>query len=220
MPKFTLPLLPYEYNALEPFIDEKTMKIHHTKHHQAYIDKLNAAIAKYKILQKKTAEKLLVNNRLPQDVKFAIRNNAGGYINHSFFWPLLKKNTQPKKEISKAINKSFGNFEKFKAEFTEAALKLFGSGWTWLVYNPKTKELEITSTPNQENPIAKSKIPILTIDLWEHAYYLKYQNKRPEYVENFFKIINWEQVEKNYLGAVKNNGTSPHFEQKIEFYRR
>jgi len=198
-----LPKLTYEYNALEPFIDAKTMKIHHTKHHQAYIDKLNNVLKKYKRLQNRPMEKLLINNRLPKSDRNLIRNNAGGHLNHTFFWKLLKKGTHPKGEILKAIKNKFSNFDKFKAEFTEASMKLFGSGWTWLILNEK-KELEILTTPNQENPISQGKIALLSLDLWEHAYYLKYKNKRLDYIDSFFNIINWNQVNQNYLEAIKN----------------
>ena len=201
--KHKLPKLEFKYDALEPFIDTKTMKIHHTKHHQAYIDKLNAAITKHKRLQKHSPEKLLTNNRLPKQDRDLIRNNAGGHINHTFFWSLLRKNTPPHGEIYQAINKEFGNFQTFENKFKEAALKLFGSGWTWLALN-KNKKLEILNTKNQDNPITKRKIPLLGLDIWEHAYYLKYQNKKPDYIEAFFSIINWDQVNENYLNALKN----------------
>lgn len=201
--KHKLPKLNYEYDSLEPFIDARTMKIHHTKHHQAYIDKLNTAIAKHKRLHKKSPGQLLTNNRLPKEDRDLIRNNAGGHVNHTFFWPLLRKNTPPNGEVYKTITNEFGSLKVFENKFTEAALKVFGSGWAWLVYNPKNKKLEITSTKNQDNPISKGKIALLGLDVWEHAYYLKYQNKRIEYIEAFFNIINWDQVEENYLNTIK-----------------
>ncbi len=188
-----LPKLNYEYNALEPFIDEQTMKIHHTKHHQAYVDKLNAALEGNAELQKKKVEDLLKDlSKVPETIRTAVRNHGGGHANHSLFWQLLKKDTQLKGKISEAINKKFGSYDKFKEEFTKAALGVFGSGWAWLVLNGK--ELEITTTPNQDSPLSQGKTPILGIDVWEHAYYLKVQNRRNEYVENFFKVINWNKV--------------------------
>lgn len=202
---FTLPKLEYTYNSLEPYIDEQTMRIHHTKHHQAYTDKLNAAIEKFPELQKKTAEELMKNlNTIPEIIRTAVKNNGGGYVNHSFFWKILKKNIKPKGEIFMTINKKFTNFDNFRTQFKDASLTLFGSGWVWLVVNPKTKELEIIKTSNQDSPISKGKIPLLTIDLWEHAYYLKYQNKRADYVDAFFNVINWEQVNENYVNAIES----------------
>ena len=163
---FTLPSLPYAYSALEPYIDEQTMRIHHTKHHQAYIDKLNAALENSPQLLKKTAEDLIKNlNKLPDTVKTAVRNHGGGHVNHSFFWKILRKEVEPKGEILEAINDRFGSFDKFKEQFKEACLTLFGSGWVWLVVN-KTKELEIIKSPNQDNPMSDGKQPILGIDLW------------------------------------------------------
>ncbi len=196
---FTLPSLPYAYNALEPYIDEQTMRIHHTKHHQAYIDKLNAALENSPQLLKKTAEDLIKNlNKLPDTVKTAVRNHGGGHVNHSFFWKILRKEVEPKGEILEAINDRFGSFDKFKEQFKEACLTLFGSGWVWLVVN-KTKELEIIKSPNQDNPMSDGKQPILGIDLWEHAFYLKYQNKKADYVNAFFNVINWEKVNEFYV---------------------
>jgi Fe-Mn family superoxide dismutase len=199
---FTLPSLPYAYNALEPYIDEQTMRIHHTKHHQAYVDKLNAAIALHPEFAKKSAEELIKNIKiLPLGIQAAVKNNGGGHINHSFFWQILKKGVAPKGEILDAINSRFASFDNFKSLFKEASTGLFGSGWVWLVVNPKTKQLEITKTPNQDNPIAEGKIPILGIDLWEHAYYLKYQNKRADYVDAFFNVINWNRVNEFFVKA-------------------
>ncbi|MEM4638104.1 MAG: superoxide dismutase [Candidatus Woesearchaeota archaeon] len=202
--KHVLPKLEYEYNALEPHIDAKTMEIHYTKHHQAYIDKLNAALEKYPELQEKPVEELLKNlNNIPEDIRMTVRNHGGGHYNHSIFWKLLKKNVKMSEKINVAIDESFGSYENFKKAFTEAALNRFGSGWAWLVLNKG--KLEVVSTANQDNPISDEKIPILGIDVWEHAYYLKYQNKRAEYIENFFHIINWEFVDKLYVDALKNN---------------
>ncbi len=198
---FTLPSLPYLYNALEPYIDEQTMKIHHTKHHQAYIDKLNASLEKFPQLQKKTAEDLISNlNTIPENIRTAVRNQGGGHANHSFFWKILAKEVELRGEILKEINDHFGSFDKFKEAFKEACLTLFGSGWVWLAVN-KTGELEIIKSPNQDNPMSDGKQPILGIDLWEHAYYLKYQNKRADYVEAFFNVIDWEKVNEFYNKA-------------------
>ena len=195
----TLPKLAYAYDALEPFIDAKTMEIHYTKHHQGYVDKLNLALEKHPELQNKTAEELIADlNAIPEDIRAAVRNQGGGHVNHSFFWPLLKKGTEPKGEVFQAINKKFGSFDKFKEEFKSAATAVFGSGWAWLVVNGK-KELEIVKTSNQDNPISQGMDPVLGLDVWEHAYYLKYQNKRPDYVDAFWNVVNWEKVNENYL---------------------
>ncbi|MAG47134.1 superoxide dismutase [archaeon] len=198
----TLPELGYEYNALEPHFDEKTMIIHHTKHHQTYIDKLNAALENNEELKSKDVIELLKDlNSIPEDIRTAIRNHGGGHFNHSFWWPMLKRDTQCKGEILEAINTKFESFEKFKEELTNTALTLFGSGWAWLVVN--NGELEIVQTSNQDSPISEGKIPILGIDMWEHAAYLRYQNRKPDYVEAFFNVINWDQVNENYLETRK-----------------
>ena len=198
----TLPKLSYEYNALEPYIDEQTMKLHHGKHHQTYVDKLNAALEGHSDLQNKPVEELIKDlNKVPESIRTAVRNHGGGHLNHSFFWQLLKKDVGFDGDISKAINAKFGSFEKFKEEFTKAAVGVFGSGWAWLVLN--NKQLEIMTTPNQDSPLSVGKIPLLTLDVWEHAYYLKYQNRRPEFVAAFYNIINWQQVEENYKKAMK-----------------
>jgi|SRR3989344_4301212 len=202
----TLPKLPYSFNALEPAIDAKTMEIHHGKHHQAYIDKLNKALENHKELQKKSAEELLSNiNALPKEIKTQVRSHGGGHANHSFFWKILrapqKNNTpNPNSKISKAINENFQSFDEFKEKFTDAALTRFGSGWAWLVQDADGK-LEITSTSNQDSPISEGKKPILGLDVWEHSYYVKYMWNRPAYIEAFFTIINWTQVEENYQKA-------------------
>lgn len=195
MSKFELPELPYAYNALEPFIDVQTMKIHHSKHHQGYIDKLNAVLEGREDLQEKPVEYLLKNlNLVPESIRMTIKNTGGGHYNHSFFWEILGKDISlQENNLSKAINSSFGSFENFKKEFSNSAASLFGSGWTWLIQT-KTGKLEIMNTPNQESPISKGLKPILTLDVWEHAYYLKYQNRRPEYIQAFFNVINWEKV--------------------------
>ncbi len=197
---FELPKLNYAYNALEPFIDAKTMEIHHTKHHQAYIDKANAALAGTQLENKSVIEILQNLDKLPEDKKAAIRNNAGGHFNHSLFWEILAKETTFEGEIAESINEELGGFEEFKKNFSEAAMTQFGSGWAWLVVN-KEKKLQIVKTANQDSPISQGLTPILGIDVWEHAYYLNYQNKRPDYINAFFSVINWEQVNKNYLEA-------------------
>ena len=198
-----LPELGYEYNALEPFIDAKTMEIHHTKHHKTYIDNLNKAL---KEVEGKPAEdyadccvrKLLKDIegiKAPENIKTQIRNNGGGHINHAMFWKIIGPETglKPEGKLLDAINEAFGSFDKFKEEFTAAATKRFGSGWAWLVIN-KDRKLEVMSTANQDNPVSEGKTPILGLDVWEHAYYLNYQNRRPEYIEAFFNIINWKEV--------------------------
>jgi len=200
--KHILEPLPYAYNSLEPYIDEQTMKIHHDKHHQTYVDKLNAAIEGNAELQKKTVQELIKGiDNVPEKIRAAVRNNGGGHLNHTFFWPLLKKGTNFEGEIGEAIKNKFGSFEKFKEEFSNLAVSRFGSGWAWLVVNKG--QLEIMSTANQDSPISEGKIPLLTIDVWEHAYYLKYQNKRADYAEAFFNVINWQKVNENYVNAKK-----------------
>lgn len=194
----TLPQLPYAYDALEPYIDAKTMEIHHTKHHQVYIDKLNAALEKYPDLAEKPVEDLLKDlNEIPEDIRMAVKNHGGGHYNHSLFWQLMT----PEKSImgddlEKAIRDSFGSVEEFKKQFSEAALGRFGSGWAWVTKNDD--KLEIMSTANQDSPISEGKTPLLGLDVWEHAYYLKYQNRRQEYVENFWKVVNWQEVTKRF----------------------
>jgi Fe-Mn family superoxide dismutase len=201
---FTLPNLPYAYDALEPHIDARTMEIHHTKHHNAYVTNLNVAIEKHADLQNKSLEELISNiQSLPETARNAVRNNGGGHWNHSFFWEIMTPNApgKPVDKIADAIQKRFGSFEKFKEEFATAAISRFGSGWAWLIV--KDGELFVTSTPNQDNPlmdIAEMKgSPILGLDVWEHAYYLKYQNRRPDYVLAFWNVINWEKVNELYV---------------------
>lgn len=198
----TVPDLGYAFDALEPHIDAKTMEIHHDKHHQAYVDKLNAAIADQPELHGMSPDDLMRNlNRVPEHIRTAVRNNGGGHANHSFFWPLLKKGTKLGGPIADAINEKFGSFDKFKEQFANAAKNQFGSGWAWLVLGDNG--LEVTSTPNQDTPLMTGKTPLLGLDVWEHAYYLKYQNRRPDYVEAFFSVINWDQVNENYKNAKK-----------------
>lgn len=195
-----LPALPYAYDALEPHIDALTMQIHHTKHHQTYIDKLNAALQDHPKFMEFDPEKLLRHlAEVPESIRTAVRNHGGGHANHSFFWPILKKEVPIGGEIAKAIAARFGSVDDFQKEFKSAATLLFGSGWTWLVVDKG--ELEIMTTANQDSPVSKRKKPVLGIDVWEHAYYLKYQNRRPDYVDAFFKVINWEKVDELYRSA-------------------
>jgi len=190
---FMLPPLPYAADALEPHIDARTMEIHHDKHHAAYVTNLNKALADFPELGKKPIEELIsTQNTLPEKVRTAVRNQGGGHLNHSLFWQMMKKGGggQPAAELAKAIDTSFGSFSGFKEKFTEAATKVFGSGWAWLVLSGKT--LKIESLPNQDAPLASGLQPILGLDVWEHAYYLKYQNRRPEYIAAWFNVINWD----------------------------
>ena len=199
---FELQPLPYAYDSLEPYIDEETMKIHHDKHHQAYVDKLNKAIEGHEELDGKSVEELLKNiDSISEAVRTAVRNNGGGHYNHEFFWTVLKKDVEPSGEVLEAIKRDFETYEAFVEQFKNAAVTQFGSGWAWLVLNPENKKLEIMQTHDQVSPISSGKIPLLVVDVWEHAYYLKYQNRRPDYVDAFIKVINWEQVNKNYLEA-------------------
>jgi Fe-Mn family superoxide dismutase len=196
-----LPELSYSYGDLEPFIDARTMEIHHTKHHQAYITNLNAAISGYAQLTELSVDQLVSHlDEVPEDIRTVVRNHGGGHANHSFFWPILKKDIEPGGPVLDAINKQFGNFESFKDSFSSAALKQFGSGWAWLVV--AGGELEIVSTPNQDTPLSSGKKPVLGIDVWEHAYYLLYQNSRPDYIEAFYNVINWDKVNDHYSAAL------------------
>ena len=190
-----LPKLEYSYDALEPFIDSKTMEIHYTKHHQAYIDKLNEALHKPEAgkFHALPVEELLKNiNSVSESIRTAVRNHGGGHANHSLFWQLLKKGTKFEVKIADAINKEFTSLDEFKRKFSDAALSRFGSGWAWLVLNKE--KLEIASTPNQDSPLMDGKIPLIGLDVWEHAYYLLYQNKRAEYISAFWNVINWDKV--------------------------
>jgi len=197
---FKLPPLPYSYDALEPYIDAETMKIHHQKHHGTYVEKLNEAINKYPELKDKSLEYLLTNlDRLPADVREKVRNNGGGHYNHSLFWTLMGKNKggEPQGKLKQDIIKSFGTFENFKKEFKTAALDRFGSGWAWLVKD-KDGKLKILSTANQDSPIMMGVSPIMGLDVWEHAYYLNYQNRRPDYISAFWNVVNWNEVAKRF----------------------
>jgi Fe-Mn family superoxide dismutase len=199
---FELPQLPYAYDALEPHFDKETMNIHHTKHHNTYVTNLNNAINGNAELEAKSVEELVSNlDAVPEAIRTAVRNNGGGHANHSLFWQLLSPNGggAPSGDIADAITKKFGSFETFKDEFAKAAAGRFGSGWAWLVVN--NGELEITSTPNQDSPLSEGKTPVLGLDVWEHAYYLKYQNRRPDYVSAFWNVVNWDEVTKRYNAA-------------------
>jgi len=195
-----LPELPYAYDALEPYFDKETMEIHHTKHHQTYVDKLNAALEGHPQLQEKEVEDLLRDlEAIPDEIRTAVRNHGGGHFNHSFFWPMLRKETRYGGDVARAINSAFGSFDNFRDKFANAAALLFGSGWAWLIYS--NNELQIVTTPNQDSPISRGKTPILGIDVWEHAYYLKYQNRRPAYIDAFFNVINWDKVNEYFQAA-------------------
>ncbi|MCR1952755.1 MULTISPECIES: superoxide dismutase [unclassified Clostridium] len=198
--QFELKPLPYAYDALEPYIDKETMMLHHDKHEKAYVDNLNKAISKYPELYSKGLEGLLEDlESVPDDIREAVKNNAGGVYNHEFFWSIMSptKNQNPKGDLLNAINRDFESYDNFKTKFKEAALGRFGSGWAWLV-SDKDGKLSILSTANQDSPISSCLTPIIGIDVWEHAYYLKYQNRRAEYIDNWWNVVNWEQAEKNY----------------------
>jgi len=189
-----LPKLPYEYDALEPYIDAKTMEIHHTKHHQAYVDKLNATIKGTKF-ESMDVNKLISNlNDVPENIRTAVRNHGGGHSNHSFFWQVMapKSGGEPTGKIAEGINETFGNFEKFKEELTNAGLNRFGSGWAWLVLN--NGKLEVYSTANQDSPLMEGKVPILGVDVWEHSYYLKHTSNRGAYLKDWWNVVNWKHV--------------------------
>lgn len=200
--KYELPELPYAFDALEPYIDRATMETHYTKHHQAYADKLNAALEKHPELHEKDLETLLKNiTELPEDIRQDVRNHGGGYYNHSLFWPMMSKKGggEPEGGFAQALAQTFGGFEHFKEKFSQAALKQFGSGWAWLVLGAGG-ELEIISTPNQDVP-PSGKHPIILLDVWEHAYYLKYKNRRADYIESWWNVVNWEEADRRFNGA-------------------
>lgn len=202
MGKFNLPDLPYSYDSLEPYIDAATMEIHHSKHHAGYVNNLNNAVAGTE-LEEKSLEELIAN---AGKVSAAVRNNSGGHFNHSLFWSIMEKDKggNPSGKLGDAINSTFGSFDNFKNDFSKAAATRFGSGWAWL--SVTEGKLAISSTPNQDNPlmdVVETKgTPVLGLDVWEHAYYLKYQNRRPEYIENFFNVIDWDAVAKRYKNAL------------------
>ena len=201
---FTLPPLPYSFDALEPYIDAKTMEIHHDKHHAAYVTNLNKALESSPDLQKLSIEELLAQlSKVPDATRTAVRNNGGGHLNHSMFWKLMKKGGggEPSGDLGTAINSAFGSFADFKTKFGAAGTTRFGSGWAWLLL--KDGKLAIESTPNQDNPIMDGGKGVLGLDVWEHAYYLKYQNKRPDYIEAWWNTVNWAQAADNYSAAKK-----------------
>ena len=200
---YEVPPLPYAYNALEPHIDDATMHLHHDKHHATYVTKLNAAVEKYPDLQKKSAEELIRNlSALPDEIRGPVRNNGGGHVNHTMFWQIMgpNKGGNPTGAVAEAINKTFGSFDAFKEKFEAAGANQFGSGWAWLV-RTKSGEFKVASTANQDNPISSGEFPVLGNDVWEHAYYLKYQNRRPDYLKAWWNVVNWDEVNKRLAQA-------------------
>lgn len=198
-----LPALPYAHNALEPHIDARTMEIHHGKHHQGYVNNLNKALEGQTNLQSKSVEELLQNlEAIPESIRTAVRNNGGGHANHSLFWPCMSPNGggEPSGELAEAIKAAFGSFASFKEQFSTAAATRFGSGWAWLCVE-KSGGLVVMSTPNQDSPLSQGLKPILGLDVWEHAYYLHYQNRRPDYIAAWWNVVNWEQVAKNHAAT-------------------
>jgi Fe-Mn family superoxide dismutase len=200
---FTLPNLPYAADALEPYIDKATMEIHHGKHHAAYVANVNKALESAPDLADKSPEELLANNlaTVPEGIRTAVRNNGGGHLNHSMFWQIMGPNAggQPSGKLAEAIKSTFGSFDTFKEKLTAAGMTRFGSGWAWLVKDTAGK-LDIYSTANQDSPIIEGKIPVMGVDIWEHAYYLKYQNRRAEYLAAWWNVVNWKEIEKRFLG--------------------
>jgi Fe-Mn family superoxide dismutase len=197
-----VPPLPYAFDALEPYIDKLTMEIHHDKHHGAYVTNLNKALDGHADLQALSIEDLLTRlDRVPENIRATVRNNGGGHMNHSMFWKIMKKGGggEPKGQLAEAIRSSFGSFADFKTKFSQAGVTRFGSGWAWLLM--KDGKLAIDSTPNQDNPVMNGAKPVMGLDVWEHAYYLKYQNKRPDYIEAWWNVVNWEEIEKNLAAA-------------------
>lgn len=201
---FTLPDLPYDYNALDPYIDEETMHLHHDKHHAAYVKNVNDALVGHEDLLSMDVNDLIQHlDQVPEEIRTKVRNNAGGHANHSLFWTVIgpKAGGEPSGELMDAIKGSFTDFATFKEQFTKAATSVFGSGWAWLVV--LGGKLEIMTTPNQDNPLMQGKTPILGLDVWEHAYYLKYKNRRPEYIVAFWNVVNWSEIEKRWLQGIK-----------------
>jgi Fe-Mn family superoxide dismutase len=203
---YEVPSLPYDYAALEPHIDEQTMRIHHDKHHQAYVDKANAALEGTEWADKPVEEVIRNLDRIPQDKRTVVRNNAGGHINHTLFWEIMSPEGggEPEGELADAINQAFGSFDDLKQKVTDAAVNQFGSGWGWVVVDGG--QLAVISTPNQDSPVIDGKIPVLGVDVWEHAYYLKYQNRRPDYVAAWWNVVNWDEVARRYQEAAKLAG--------------
>jgi Fe-Mn family superoxide dismutase len=202
---YTLPKLPYAYDALEPHVDAQTMEIHYTKHHQAYITNVNAAIEKAGYKAPDSVDELVKNlDKVPEDIKGAVRNNGGGHANHSLFWTVMSPDGggKPEGKLAADIDSQLGGFDKFKEVFTAAAITRFGSGWAWLSVTP-AKKLVVESTGNQDSPLSHGNTPILGLDVWEHAYYLKYQNRRPEYIGAFYNVVNWKEVSRRYEAALK-----------------
>jgi Fe-Mn family superoxide dismutase len=202
---FTLPELPYAYDALEPHIDEETMKIHHNKHHAAYVNNANKALAGHPDLAKMSVWDLIAHlDEVPEDIRTALRNNAGGHANHTMFWLMMKPDGggEPSGELAEEINETFGSFDEFKKEFTAASMRVFGSGWAWLSITPDG-EMVIETTPNQDSPIMNGGKPLLGLDVWEHAYYLKNQNRRAEYIDAWWNVVNWDYVAEKYAEAKK-----------------
>jgi superoxide dismutase, Fe-Mn family len=201
--EYKLEPLPYNYDSLEPFVDRETMKVHYDGHHKNYKDKLNSILEGHEELTELSAEKLLKNlNDLPEEIRESVRNFGGGFVNHNFLWSILKKDVAFSGEIAEEIVLKFGSYDKFKEKFSDSSMKLFGSGWVWLVTN-NLGEIEIITTKNQDSPLSQGKIPLITIDMWEHAYYLKHQNKKADYIKDYFNIINWEKVNEIYLDSLK-----------------
>ncbi len=202
---YELPKLPYAYDALEPYIDARTMEIHYTKHHAAYVAGLNAAVKGTPWSEKTPVELLTHLSDVPEAIRTAVRNQGGGHVNHSLFWTIMsgRGGGQPKGDLAKAIDEQLGGFDRFAASFSDAAMKRFGSGWAWLCYEPQAKQVTVCSTANQDSPLTDGRLPLLGIDVWEHAYYLHYQNRRAEYVQAFFHVINWEAVAARYADALR-----------------
>jgi superoxide dismutase, Fe-Mn family len=198
---YTVPALPYDYNALEPHIDEQTMRLHHDKHHQAYVDNANKALDGTEWADRPVEDVLENLDKIPEDKRGAVRNNAGGHANHTLFWEIMSPSGggEPGGDLASAISSAFGSFDTFKEQLTQAGMTRFGSGWGWLVWNGSG--LEVTSTPNQDSPISEGKTPILGVDVWEHAYYLNYQNRRADYIAAWWNVVNWAEVERRLKAA-------------------
>ena len=204
---YELPPLPYDYNALEPYIDEETMHLHHDKHHQAYVNNLNTALQGQSQFENMSVDDLMRNiNSVPESIRTAVRNNGGGHANHSMYWQIMKPNGggEPTGDLANAINSAFGSFDQFKAAFNDAGAKRFGSGWAWLVIGPDGK-LAVTSSANQDSPLMEGQYPVMGNDVWEHAYYLKYQNRRPDYLAAWWNVVNWDEIAKRYAQGMSGH---------------